>query len=154
MLNFDQVMFPIHKEQGVNDGCCKVKTITVSNSTQSGVASLKITIERQCHYWLQLSWNSHVNNLEPPGIPHQALQKSSNIGAGPPEPLNTARNDIFCHFTLWCRKRSMCGKRVMTPHLVCELCLKRVKAVQVYTVEPFLVKQIITYFLPKTADWS
>ena len=50
MLNYDQVMFPIDKEQGVNDGCCKVKTITVSNSTQSGVASLKITIERQCHY--------------------------------------------------------------------------------------------------------
>ena len=35
----------------------------------------------------------------------------------------------------------MCRKRVMTPHLVCVLCLKRVMVVQVYTVEPFPVKK-------------
>ena len=28
--------------------------------------------------------------------------------------------------TLWCRKRGMCGKRVMVAHLGCVLCLKRV----------------------------
>ena len=59
---------------------------------------------------------------------------------------------ILKPLTLSCRKRGMCGKRVMTPHLVCVLCLKRVMAVQVYTVEPFPVKQIITYFLSKTVD--
>ena len=110
MLNYDQVMFPIDKEQGVNDGCCKVKTITVSNSTQSGVAFREITIERQCHYWLQLSWNYHVNNLEPPGIPHQALQKSLNIGAGPPEPLNTTRNDTFFATLLFGAEREACAE--------------------------------------------
>ena len=29
-------------------------------------------------------------------------------------------------FTLWCRKKGMCGKRVMVAHLGCVLCLKRV----------------------------
>ena len=46
----------------------------------------------------------------------------------------------------------MCGKRVMVTHLVCVLCLKRVMAVQVYTVLAFFSKQIITYFLSKIAD--
>ena len=35
----------------------------------------------------------------------------------------------FRLLTLWCRKRDMCGKKGMTPHLVCVLCLKRVMAV-------------------------
>ena len=31
--------------------------------------------------------------------------------------------------TLWCRKKGMCGKRVMVAHLGCMLCLKRVMTV-------------------------
>ena len=39
------------------------------------------------------------------------------------------------------REAGMSGKRIMTPNLVCVLCLKRVMAVQVYTVEPFQVEK-------------
>ena len=49
------------------------------------------------------------------------------------------------------REAGMSGKRIMTPNLVCVFCLKRVMAVQVYTVEPFPAEQIITYFLSKIA---
>ena len=50
------------------------------------------------------------------------------------------------------KEAGMSGKREMTTHLVCVLCLKRVMAVQVYTVEQFPVEQSITYFLSKIPD--
>ena len=53
--------------------------------------------------------------------------------------------------TLWCQKRGMSGKRVMT-HLVCVLDLKRVMAVQVYTLLAFFSAKIFTYFVSKIAD--
>ena len=46
-------------------------------------------------------------------------------------------------------EREACAERVMATHLVYVMGLKRVMAVQVYTVQLFSVNKIIPYFLSK-----